>query len=103
MIPAKEVPLMVKQLFAIMLISMSLSTVVGFALGTASAPQSAGAASGSSEVVTQLRKLNNKMAVLDKNTATLNTQIGTQQQSQGSVRGLLTIICDYTTPIDCKQ
>jgi peptidoglycan hydrolase CwlO-like protein len=85
---------MAKQLIALVLIAVLVSTATGFALGTASNPQRAGAAT-SSEVVTQLKRLNNKVK-------TLNVQIGEQQQSRGSVRGLLTIICDYTASIDCK-
>jgi peptidoglycan hydrolase CwlO-like protein len=89
---------MAKQLLAVVVVAVMISSAIGFALGTASNPQNAGAASASasSRVVTQLKKLNNKVA-------TLNTRIGEQQQSQGSVRGLLTIICDYTAPIDCKK
>jgi peptidoglycan hydrolase CwlO-like protein len=86
---------MAKQVIALVLIAVLVSTATGFALGAASNPQRAGAAT-SSEVVTQLKRLNNKVK-------TLNVQIGEQQQSKGSVRGLLTIICDYTASIDCKQ
>jgi hypothetical protein len=32
----------------------------------------------------------------------INSKLGRKQQSQGSVRGLLTIICDYTASIDCS-
>ncbi len=32
----------------------------------------------------------------------LNAQVGNTQTAQGSVGGLLTIICDYTASISCK-
>jgi hypothetical protein len=95
---SKEVVRMTKQLIAVVVAAVMVSASIGYALGTAGSPQSADAASASAsgQVVTQLMKLNNKMAVL-------KTQIGEQQQSKGSVRGLLTIICDYTASIDCKK
>ena len=86
---------MAKQVLAVIVIAVMLSSAIGFALGSVSSPQSAGAAAGDSEVVTQLKKLNNKVK-------TLNRQTGLQQTSDGSVRGLLTIICDYTASISCK-
>jgi hypothetical protein len=32
----------------------------------------------------------------------MNSKLGRTQTSKGSVRGLLTIICDYTASISCK-
>jgi hypothetical protein len=46
-------------------------------------------------MVRQLKRLNVQMAAL-------NSKTGDTQTAEGSVRGLLTIICDYTAPINCK-
>ena len=46
-------------------------------------------------MVRQLKRLNVQMAAL-------NNKTGDTQTSEGSVRALLTIICDYTAPINCK-
>jgi hypothetical protein len=75
-----------KQFIAVLLVSVSLSTGIGFAMGSATSPEPADAAA-SSQVVKQLKQINSKL--------------GAQQQSPGSVRGLLTIICDYTASISC--
>lgn len=77
---------MARQLLLAVIVSVVVSTSIGFALGAASSPQNAGAAS-TNDVVTELQKLNSK--------------IGKRQGSKGSVRGLLTIICNYTASIDC--
>jgi PhoPQ-activated pathogenicity-related protein len=85
---------MTRQLLAVVVVAVVLSTAIGFTLGWVSNPQSANAATNA-DVVRQLKKLNVQMAAL-------NTETGTTQISEGSVRGLLTIICDYTAPINCK-
>ena len=89
---------MTRQLLAVVFITVFLSTAIGFAIGWAASPQSANAtnaATGQAEVIKQLKKLNAQMA-------SLNSKTGDTQTATGSVRGLLTIICDYTAPINCK-
>ncbi len=86
---------MTKQLLAVVLVAVVLSTAIGFTLGWAANPQSSNAASTDTPVVKQLKRLNAQMN-------TLNSRIGEPQTSPGTVRGLLTIICDYTAPINCK-
>jgi hypothetical protein len=86
---------MTRQLLAVVVIAVVLSTAIGFTLGWASSPESANAATGNAEVIKQLKRLNVQMN-------TLNSRTGDTQTSQGSVRGLLTIICDYTASISCK-
>ena len=85
---------MTRQLLVVVVVSVVLSTAIGFTLGWVSNPQSANAATNA-DVVRQLKKLNVQMG-------SLNTKTGDTQTSEGSVRGLLTIICDYTAPINCK-
>jgi len=85
---------MTRQLLVVVVVSVVLSTAIGFTLGWVSNPQSANAATNA-DVVRQLKKLNVQMG-------SLNTKTGDTQVSEGSVRGLLTIICDYTAPINCK-
>jgi hypothetical protein len=79
-----------KQLVAVVVVVAALSAGIGYGLGSATSPEDADAASASqnSAIVDQLRAINSKL--------------GRKQQSQGSVRGLLTIICDYTASIDCS-
>jgi hypothetical protein len=79
------------------LVAVFLSTVIGFTLGWVSSPENANAnaTTGQTEVVRQLKRLNAQMGAL-------NTKTGDTQTSEGSVRALLTIICDYTAPINCK-
>jgi hypothetical protein len=87
---------MTRQLLAVVVIAVLISTGIGFALGWVSNPQSANAGTTSNaDVVRQLKRLNAQMAAL-------NDKTGNTQQQEGSVRGLLTIICDYTAPINCK-
>jgi hypothetical protein len=93
---------MTRQLLAIVAITVVLSTAIGFMIGSAASPEKADAATGQAEVIRQLRRLNTQMAALNTKTDALNTKTGDTQVSQGSVRGLLTIICDYTAPINCK-
>jgi hypothetical protein len=103
---------MTKQLLAVALAAVFAGTLFGFALAGASSPPTADAAA-SSQIVKQLKRLNSKVratnAKLDALSATnakldtLNTRIGDTQTTQGTVRGLLTIICDYTASIDCKR
>ena len=85
---------MSRQLLAVVVIAVFLSTAIGFTLGWLSSPQSANAGTNSTaDVVRQLKRLNTQVA-------TLNTRIG--ETADGTVRGLLTIICDYTAPVNCK-
>jgi hypothetical protein len=91
-----------RQLLAVVLVAVVLSTAIGFTLGWASSPESANAATGNAEVIKQLKRLNVQVNTLNTRMNTLNSRIGDTQTSDGSVRGLLTIICDYTAPINCK-
>lgn len=86
---------MTKQLLVAVVVAVVLSTAIGFTLGWVSNPQSANAATGQAEVIRQLKRLNVQMG-------SLNSKTGDTQTSEGSVRALLTIICDYTAPINCK-
>jgi hypothetical protein len=86
---------MTRQLLAVVVVAVVLSTAVGFTLGWVSNPQSANAATGNAEVIRQLKRLNVQMG-------SLNSRTGDTQTSDGTVRGLLTIICDYTASISCK-
>jgi hypothetical protein len=84
-----------RQLLAVVFIAVVLSTAIGFTIGWATSPENANAATGQAEVIRQLKRLNVQMTAL-------NSKTGDTQVSEGSVRGLLTIICDYTAPINCK-
>jgi hypothetical protein len=86
---------MTRQLLAVVAVTVVLSTAIGFTLGWVSNPQSANAATGNAEVIRQLKRLNVQMG-------SLNSRTGDTQTSDGTVRGLLTIICDYTASISCK-
>jgi hypothetical protein len=86
---------MTRQLLAVVVVAVVLSTAIGFTLGWVSNPQSANAATGNAEVIRQLKRLNVQMG-------SLNSRTGDTQTSDGTVRGLLTIICDYTASISCK-
>ena len=86
---------MTRQLLAVVFITAVLSTVIGFTLGSAASPENANAATGQAEVIRQLKRLNVQMGAL-------NAKTGNTQTEEGTVRGLLTIICDYTAPINCK-
>jgi hypothetical protein len=80
-----------KQLITVVVVVAALSASIGYGLGSATSPQPADAApvsaSQNSAIVDQLKAINSKL--------------GRTQTSRGSVRGLLSIICDYTAPIDC--
>jgi hypothetical protein len=91
----KEVSQMTKQLLTAVVVAVVLSTVIGFTIGWFTSPENANAATGQAEVIRQLKRLNVQMNAL-------NSKTGDTQTSEGSVRGLLTIICDYTAPINCK-
>jgi hypothetical protein len=93
---------MTKQLPAVIVVAVVLSTVIGFTIGWSSSPENANAATGQAEVVKQLKRLNVQMAALNMKTSALNSKTGDTQTAEGSVRALLTIICDYTAPINCK-
>jgi hypothetical protein len=86
---------MTRQLLAVVFITAVLSTAIGFTIGWASSPENANAATGQAEVIRQLKRLNVQMGAL-------NAKTGNTQTEEGTVRGLLTIICDYTAPINCK-
>jgi len=86
---------MTKQLLTTIVVAVVLSTVIGFTLGWVTSPDNANAATGQAEVIRQLKRLNVQMGAL-------NSKTGDTQTSEGSVRALLTIICDYTAPINCK-
>lgn len=79
-----------KQLVTLVVVVAALSASIGYGLGSATSPQTADAASASQStaIVDQLKAINSKL--------------GRTQTSKGSVRGLLTIICDYTASISCK-
>ena len=79
-----------KQLVTVVVVVAALSASIGYGLGSATSPEPADAASASqtSAIVDQLKAINSKL--------------GRTQTSKGSVRGLLTIICDYTASISCK-
>jgi hypothetical protein len=93
---------MTKQLLAVAVVTVVLSTVIGFTIGWLTSPENANAATGQAEVIKQLKRLNVQMAALNEKTSALNSKTGDTQIAEGSVRGLLTIICDYTAPINCK-
>ena len=86
---------MSRQLLTVVIVAVLAGSAFGFALAEASNPPSADAATTNSQIVTELKKVNAKLA-------TLNRQTGTTQTAEGSVRGLLTIICDFTASISCK-
>jgi len=86
---------MTKQLLIVLAIAVALSTAIGFTIGWFASPENANAATGQAEVIRQLKRLNVQMGAL-------NSKTGDTQTSEGSVRALLTIICDYTAPINCK-
>jgi hypothetical protein len=86
---------MTRQLLAVVFITVFLSTAIGFTIGWAASPENANAATPQQEMVRQLKRLNVQMAAL-------NSKTGDTQTAEGTVRGLLTIICDYTAPINCK-
>jgi len=86
---------MTKQLLIVVAIAVALSTAIGFTIGWFASPESANAATGQAEVIRQLKRLNVQMGAL-------NAKTGNTQTEEGTVRGLLTIICDYTAPINCK-
>jgi len=91
-----------RQLLAAVFVAVVLSTAIGFTLGSESSPESANAATGNAEIIKQLKRLNVQVNTLNTKMNTLNSRIGDTQTAEGSVRGLLTIICDYTAPINCK-
>jgi hypothetical protein len=80
-----------KQLVIVVVVVAAISASIGYGLGSATSPQTADAASASasqsSAIVDQLKAINSKL--------------GRTQTSKGSVRGLLSIICDFTASIDC--
>lgn len=94
-----------RQMLTAVVVAVVLSTVIGFVLGWAASPENANATNAATpqqEMVRQLKRLNVQMGALNAKTAALNTKTGDTQTAEGSVRALLTIICDYTAPINCK-
>ena len=96
---------MTRQLLAVVFITVFFSTAIGFTIGWAASPENANATNAATpqqEMVRQLKRLNVQMGALNVKMAALNTKTGDTQTAEGSVRALLTIICDYTAPINCK-
>jgi hypothetical protein len=96
---------MTRQLLAVVFITVFLSTAIGFTIGWAASPENANATNAATpqqETVRQLKKVNAHLGALNVKLAALNTKTGDTQTAEGSVRALLTIICDYTAPINCK-
>ena len=93
---------MTKQLLTVVVVAVVLSTAIGFTIGWFTSPENANAATGQAEVIRQLKRLNVQTNALNSKMNALNSKTGDTQTSEGSVRGLLTIICDYTAPINCK-
>ena len=56
---------MTRQLLAVVVVAVVLSTAIGFTLGWVSNPQSANAATGNAEVIRQLKRLNVQMGSLN--------------------------------------
>jgi hypothetical protein len=101
----KEVSRVTRQLLTVVFITVVLSTVIGFTLGWAAGPENANATTAATpgqETVRQLKRVNAHLGALNVKLAALNTKTGDTQTQEGSVRALLTIICDYTAPINCK-
>jgi hypothetical protein len=90
---------MSKQAIAALAVTASLGGAAGF--GLASGPQPADAAASNADVVKQLKIANKRLASIDTGVQQLGEKIGTTQASKGSVRQLLTLICDYTASVDC--
>ena len=90
---------MSKQGIAALAVAATFGSAAGF--GLASGPQPAGAAAGNADVVKQLKIANKRLASIDTGVQQLSEKIGTTQASKGSVRQLLTLICDYTASVDC--
>jgi peptidoglycan hydrolase CwlO-like protein len=94
-----------RQMLTAVIVAVVLSTAIGFTLGWAASPESANASTAATpqqETVRQLKKVNAHLGALNVKLAALNTKTGDTQTQEGSVRALLTIICDYTAPINCK-
>jgi hypothetical protein len=93
-----------KQTIAAVAIAASLGTAVGFGLGSTTSPQPADAASGNADVVTQLKRvdadLTRQLKQANAQLGAVNSSLGTPAQ-KGTVRWLLTTICDYTASVDC--
>lgn len=93
---------MSKQVAGVLVIAVLVGAVLGASFAGRSDSANAGPMATTSDVVTQLKRLNTRVASVDSQLKTLNSRIGDTQTSQGSVRSLLTIICDYTASISCK-
>lgn len=95
---------MTKQTIATVVAAASLAGGFGYSLGSAAAPQPADAASSNADVVRQLKALDAHVVAQLKRTngqlAAVNAGIGSQKD-QGTVRWLLTTICNYTASVDC--
>jgi hypothetical protein len=86
-----------RQIIILVLVAVTLSTAVNAVVSSVSRPEAAGAATAASDadIVRQLKRAN-------ANLRAVNSRLGQTQVSKGSVRGLLTIICDYTASISCS-
>lgn len=84
---------MPKQFLIAVVVAVSLSSGIGFGLGAVTRPEPADAATSNTEVVRQLKLLNTQLK-------SANSKLGTQSD-KGTVRWLLTTICDYTASVDC--
>jgi hypothetical protein len=91
-----------RQLLAVVFITAVLSTAIGFTLGWAASPESANAATGQADVIRQLKRPSVQMGASNAKTGDTQTPRERHADTEGSVRGLLRIICDYSAPINCK-
>jgi hypothetical protein len=92
---------MSKQTITAMCATAAASTVIGFGFGSAGRPPAADAAGSNADVVKQLKVMDSHLRQMSRKLDDVNAKLGTTQGSQGSVRGLLTTICNYTAPVDC--
>jgi hypothetical protein len=73
---------MTKQLLAVVVVAVVLSTVIGFTIGSSTSPENANAATEQTEVVKQLKRLNVQMAALNMKTSALNSKTGDTQTAE---------------------
>ena len=109
---------MTRQLLAVVFVAVVLSTAIGFTIagprrGQANAACREQRRRSGSEAAERpdsrpntktdaLKRINVQMSTLNTKMNTLNSRTGDTQSAEGTVRALLTIICDYTAPINCK-
>ena len=93
---------MSKQTITAVCATVAASTVIGFGFGSASRPNEAdAAASRNADVVRQLKVMDTHIQQMSRKLDDVNTKLGSTQDTQGTVRGLLTTICNYTASVDC--